>query len=320
MNHDQYREWLQLLMYDELTTDERSSLDQHLRQCTECRKELEELKIFHSTLAKAGSLVIDDPLLHDARHELRAAIRKERTRPSLQSRIMEFIDEYLLPHYKVALGSMAILVVGVVLGRLAFTPPQEPTAGVLPTSEKFTASPEGDTHISNIHFIDSDARDGEVEFTFDAVAPVHMKGNINDERIQKVLAHALVNDDNPGVRLRTVNAFASRTQTLKPPDSEVKKSLIQALKSDANPGVRKEALRVLEGFPFDDDIKQAFLFVLKNDKNPGLRIAAINSLDSVRATGQAVDPDILAVLKERMKSDGNSYIRIRAKAALQEAQ
>ena len=76
---------------------------------------------------------------------------------------------------------------------------------------------------------------------------------------------------------------------------------------------------MLKEFPFDRDIKQAFLFVLKNDKNPGLRIAAINCLDSLSPAGQTADPDILEVLKERMKSDANSYIRIRAKATLQEA-
>ena len=319
MNHNQYKEWLHLLLYDELTTEERTSLDRHLQQCLECQAELKELKLLHSTLSKAGPIPIDEPMLRDARRNLRSALANQRARPSLVSQVSDFIDEFILPHYKVALGSVAMLVAGVFIGRLLYTSPKEQPEIALPASGKFLTSPEGDTRISNIHFIGSDARDGEVEFTFDAIAPVHMKGNINDERIQKVLAHALLNDDNPGVRLRTVNAFASQAQTLKRPDSEVKKSLIKAVKSDANPGVRKEALRVLKEFPFDGDIKQAFMFVLKNDRNPGLRIAAINCLDSLSPTGQTADPDILEVLKERMNSDANSYIRIRAKAALKEA-
>jgi hypothetical protein len=74
----------------------------------------------------------------------------------------------------------------------------------------------------------------------------------------------------------------------------------------------------LLGFPFDEEIKQAFLHVLMRDKNPALRIAAINSLDSARVEGQPRDKDLLEVLKERMQSDENNYIRIRAKAVLKE--
>ena len=136
--------------------------------------------------------------------------------------------------------------------------------------------------------------------------------------MQKVLAHALVNDENPGVRLRSVSAFSTQIQKLKMPDREVKAALILALKTDGNPAVRKEALKTLQGFPFDEEIKQVFLHVLMRDNNPALRIAAINSLDSARVQGQGTDKDFLEVLKERMQSDENNYIRIRAKSVLEE--
>ena len=155
-----------------------------------------------------------------------------------------------------------------------------------------------------------------MEFSFEAVSPVHVKGNINDERVQKVLAHALVNDQNPGVRLRTVNAIASQGERLRIPDREIRAALILAVKTDENPGVRKEALKTLRSFPFDEEIKQAFLYVLMKDKNPALRIEAINSLDSART--RVVDKELMDVLTQRMQSDENSYVRIRAKAVLEE--
>jgi HEAT repeat protein len=123
-----------------------------------------------------------------------------------------------------------------------------------------------------------------------------------------------LNEQNPGVRLQSINAMTLQ----KVPDREVKSTLITALKTDENAGVRKEALLALKNFSMDDDIKQAFLFVLTHDSNPGLRIAAINYLDSARVVGKGYDQDVLSVLREKMQSDDNNYIRLRAKAAIEE--
>ena len=315
MNHQQFKEWLQLSMYNELRADEQSALDQHMHQCSDCRQELEELKKFHATLAEAGAFAPNEELLREARQELRVSLRTRPSSSSLWERIPEFISAFLLPNYKIALGGVTILAAGILLGRFSLSSPS-PSVAQSGNDEKLNASLEGEPRIANIRFIDSDASDGNVEFMFDAVSPVHIKGNINDDRVQKVLAHALVNDLNPGVRLRSVNAFASQVENLKLPDREVKSALILAVKTDDNPGVRSEALKTLKSFPFDEEIKQAFLHVLMKDKNPALRIAAINSLDSLRSPRG--NEDLMNVLRQRMHSDDNSYVRIRAKAVLEE--
>ena len=318
MDHQVYKEWLQLLIYGELTDEQKAELDAHVRTCTECKSELKQLERFHSLLSHHRSVEPTDELLAEARQELRAALRIERSRQTFWDWITEFIPRFVFPKYAVAFGAVAVLAIGIALGRYVLSPLTQPQQPVPTQTAKSAALLDGETRISNVRFIDADASDGEVEFTFDAIAPVRIKGSINDDRVQKVLVHALLNDQNPGVRLRSVNAFASQAHNLKLPDPQVKKSLIAALKSDANPGVRKEALRVLLTFPFDEEIKSAFLHVLLHDKNAGLRIAAINSLDSVRIVGQHSDNEFLDVLKEKMQSDENNYVRIRAKAVLQE--
>jgi HEAT repeat protein len=156
-----------------------------------------------------------------------------------------------------------------------------------------------------------------VEFTFDAVRPVKMMGSVNDPQIQKVLTHAMLNDDNPGVRLRAVNAITA--PRVEQPDNELKAALILALKTDPNAGVRREALNALQRYPPDNAVKNALLHTLLTDKNPGLRIAAINGFDSLRARGQSADQSIVSALRNRMLSDDNTYIRMRAKTVLQEA-
>ncbi len=157
-----------------------------------------------------------------------------------------------------------------------------------------------------------------VEFTFDAITPMHVRGNINDQKVQKVLARALVSDDNAGVRLQTVNAIGAQGTGNKGFDSEVKAALISALKGDDNPGVRQQALRVLLRQTLDNEIKQALMYTLMHDKNSGLRIAAINGLAAASVEGHCFDPDILSVLKQEINSDKNNYVRRQAQTVIEE--
>jgi hypothetical protein len=105
------------------------------------------------------------------------------------------------------------------------------------------------------------------------------------------------------------------TDRLKQPDADVKRALITALKMDENNGVRKQALAALQNFPIDNEIRDALLFVLNNDANPAMRIAAIDAIRTERYR----DPETLRVLREKVQTDGNEYIRYRSRAVLQEA-
>jgi hypothetical protein len=319
MNHEQYKEWVQLSIYDELDEDEQKMLEKHLQTCDECCDELAKLERMNMLLNKTKAWEPDDDLLREARLELRAALRLEKKRKERWNPLTEFFGSLFSPKFAFALGGAALLVAGFFGGYILFNreAPQE-KASSLPqaTNASFV---QGEAKISNVHFVNNAQAGGEVEFTFDAITPVHIKGNVNDERVQKVLTHALLNEDNPGVRLRSVNAIALQTeQPRQLQDQAIKNALLKALKTDANPAVRKEALKALQKFAFDDDVKKVFLDVLVHDSNSGIRIAVINMLDSARVEGKPLDQDILEVLKQRMKSDDNNYIRIKAKAALEE--
>jgi HEAT repeat protein len=140
---------------------------------------------------------------------------------------------------------------------------------------------------------------------------------MDDPAIQKVLTHAMLNEENPGVRLKAVSAINASGAEAR--DPEVKTALIKALEMDANAGVRKEALDALRMFPFDGEIKHALLRALVADANPGIRVAAINALDSAQGGGLGVDSDVLSVLKQKAETDDNNYIRVKARAVVQEA-
>ena len=295
-------------------------MDEHLQGCSSCRNELQEIQKLHSTLSMQEVSEPSEDLLMEARQQFRAALRAERSRVSFWDRVKDQIAVQL-PDYRQALGAVATLLIGVFIGYMAFgrnpgntgvPSAQQKSSGTATTPASLAAFDSGDMQITNVRFQDSDAKDGQVEFSFDATKPMRIKGNINDEHIQKVLTYALVNSQNPGVRLRAVNAFGTQEPTA--PENDVKQALITAMKTDDNPGVRKEALEVLQKFPMDEEIKQALLFVLVHDRMAGMRVAAIKSLE---AEGQR-DKDVLNVLRQKIQSDDNDYIRMKARDVLQE--
>ncbi|HEX9005998.1 MAG TPA: HEAT repeat domain-containing protein [Bacteroidota bacterium] len=310
MGHEQFTRRLHLLALDEMEGPERRLLEEHLRTCAACRAELQRLQSMLTVVRDhAPGLQVHEGMLQEARQQLRAALRQERMRRTAAERAGEWLAGLFAPGARLALGALATLAVGFLAGRTLF--PARP-ADAPGTAE---AAP-GDTRITNVRFLDSGAGTGSVEFTFDAVRPVRMKGSINDPQVQKVLTYAMLNDENPGVRLRAVSAMAA--PAVPQPDREIRSALIVALRTDPNAGVRKEALTALLRLPPDTDVKNALLNTLMTDRNPGLRIAAINAFDSLRTRGEQADQAVLRALQAKMHSDDNTYIRLRAKTVLQE--
>jgi anti-sigma factor RsiW len=324
MKHKQFEEWLQLSLYHELSEQERVFLDDHLTSCKQCQSNLGELKKLHGTLAHRQSVAAQESLLQDARRNLRLRIHAGAAQKSLWMKAKEALDGVLAPPLQVALGGVALLAIGILVGYIAFKSPTEKYLALKQTAAMSSAIEAGESQITNIRFLDRDAQTGNVEFTFETITPVHIRGNVNEEHVQKVLARALVSDQNAGTRLRAVNMIGTQTgqrQDHVPGfDAEVKSALVTALLHDRNLGVRKEALSVLRNYLPDPVIVRAFLQVLASEKNTGLKIAAINSLDLSQYENQPVNREILEMFKQKAQSDDNNYIRIKAKAALQEVQ
>jgi hypothetical protein len=326
MNHSHFRELLHLSVYGELTPDERQILEGHLPECADCRAELAELNKMSAMLSERKLIEPDETLLREARRELRVALRLELSRRSVWQKIADLAPQSIQPRYRVAFGGVAMLGIGLLAGYMIFSKPPGSDLDVLVSQSENTAefSEVGDARIANVRFIDPDASDGEVEFVFEAVKPVRMKGSVNDKQIQRVLTHALLNEQNPGVRLRTVNTIASQvalTQSVpneQVQDVELVEALIEALKFDPNDGVRKEALKVLIQFPLTKAIRDALLYALVHDKNPGIRVEAIKNMEKAKAANQMIDEQTLNVLRQKMEQDDNNYIRLRARAILQE--
>ena len=144
-------------------------------------------------------------------------------------------------------ASVALMAVGLGMGYLLFgaTPP--------PASGEYAGDPfaSSDIRVQNVRFQETDPASGEVELSFYAARPVTLRGAVDDPKIQRLLAYALVNESNPGVRLQAADLF--RSQAAAEPDREVRNALIAALRSDTNDGVRTKAIQALAEYQVDND-------------------------------------------------------------------
>ena len=315
MLHENYKNLLQLYIYNEIEEDEKRSLEVHLESCRACREELQSLKQLYRALTEAIPPVNTDELLNEARQELKSLIHRRRKAPLFYGTI-QWLESFFAENYKIALGGAFSLLVGFFIGYLFFTS-QKPLMSAYPGNltdlDKLDNSA---IKFSSIRIDNRLADNGEIEFKFDALKPMSYKGKITDRISQQLLASALVTADNPGTRIRTVNAIAQNQDKNYMFEDKIKTSLIEALKLDKNAGVRREALNVLIKFPIDEQILDAVLFVLANDENSGMRVAAINSLVNIDSQGTVIDDQIKNLINERAEVDDNDFIRIRAASLL----
>ncbi len=315
MKHQKFKEMMELALLQELNDTELEELHKHLIDCDSCQYEYDKLNNFYKGIERLDKKEIDELSLQNARRELRLNLNKEISRRSFFEKTIEGIKNFSFFYYKPLITVSASLCFGLFMGYIFFHNGNE--NDLIESAQIDQAS----TKITNVRFTQPVNNNGEVEFTFEAVKPVKMKGNVNDPKIQMLLAQALLNEKNPGSRFNTVSAIANRTEEKNGTvDPKVKSALITTLELDGNPGVRKRALTALLNLPYDQQIKNVLLYVLVKDSNSGIRIAAINGLTSAKMDGNNFDDETLKILKQKSQNDGNEYVRIRAASLVKEAQ
>lgn len=319
MKHEDYKEMLSLLLYDELSEEKIEVLHKHLLECEECNAEYESLQKMKEVINNKFFLQPSDELLNQSRNELRGLLRAEQSKNTFFSKLIDLINSYIILYYKPAISGTVILILGF-FGGFYFEKNLNPEINEI--NYFLTSSNDEDenqTKIENLRFLETDLETGSIELMFEATRTVKLKGSVYDPNIQKILASSLIWEQNTGIRLKTINTLSEKLNNNLLTDNDVKLALIETVKNDNNPAVRKEALRVLSGLPFDKTIKETLLFVLINDTNSGNRIMAINNIGMLTSQN-LLDNEILDVLKKKSKNDNNDYVRLRAANILEEVE
>ena len=316
MKHNEYKQLLQLSLFGELKSEEQLKLKEHLLTCEECRTELEDQKNLLELISGKKKSEVDEKVLTAARYQLRGALRSEIANKNIFGSTIDSIAQFFTTPLKFAVVSATMLLFGILIGSLLFSKSSGEELKTENGNENRFASLNENINISNLRFIDSDASDGEVEFTFQASRPVRLRGKVNDPQIQSVLTYAMLNEQNPGSRLNSINAMD--TEVPMKYDQDVKNALVTVVMTDKNPGVRREALKLISKFPYDESVKQTFLYVITKDTVSGLRIEALNSLIEAGSQGNKLNQDDLNLFRQKLQQDDNPYIKLRSKTILQE--
>ena len=211
MKEERLHELLQLYVLDELNNSDRAELENHLENSEQARIELENIQILFSIFSEIKPVEINEDLLITSRQNLLRQIRIDGSRENFYTKIISWLEHINVNGYKLAESSVSAIVVGILLGYMIFSGnPVNTSAGNKVEIINIDNIISSDRSLSNIRF-DTDPASGSIQISFDAVKSLTYNGDMNDEVVKYLLASALLNNKNPGSRLRTVNAIVEQT-------------------------------------------------------------------------------------------------------------
>ena len=310
MKDKNIRERAILYLYGEMTQEENILFEKELSESAELREVYEKEKELHELYNLSRKDDLPDSVLIDSRSKLRESLREEDSKARFTK--PGYVDRFIRSLMPKAAVALAIFTFGILIGKFARIEVStdgefEITQLISPNNNTISADmfDSNDMEIADLRIIEYDIKTEEITVLLDAVSSVGIKGSINDTKIQKILAAALRSDLGPSVRLKSVDLLQRQTD-----DEEIINALIYALRHDDNPGVRLKAAQALSFSTDNPSVKKALIEALRNDINTGVRIQAIHALKDFR------DADVLEILKKKMESDENEYIRKQSEESL----
>jgi hypothetical protein len=308
-----------------------AALDAHCKQCPACAAVLSREARMHRAIASldqpADSLDRSGLLLAQCRSELAEALDDKQARANQPGWRAAFLPDAwwmalrgTLVHHPAL--SMGVLVVAGFLAGVAGQRPYVTSVSPRPVvtvsaPPKVTEQQLQSAGSANVAWVTpSGSREPTVQVQLMSQTPMSIVGSPDDTDVQRVLTFLLANGQqfDTAVRLNTLEVLGTRSS-----DPAVRRVICAAARTDDNPGVRIKALETLQGLEQDALVQQTLLEALQKDSNSRVRVAAINLLvNALRTNGQSgsADPQILSVLRDRLRNDPNNYIRLQSAAAL----
>jgi hypothetical protein len=319
---------------DELDPAVRVAVNAHTSHCPICSAAVSREARLHQEIASfdqpADSLDLSGLLLAQCRSELAEALDDQQARANQPGWRAVFsplawwtvLRDTLV--YHPAMSMAALVVVGFlagVAGQRMRVAPAAPARPVMTASStpKVTDQQLQSAGSANVAWVTpSGSRTPTVQVQFMSQAPMNIVGPPDDADVQRALTYVLANGRRFDSTARMDSLDVLRTRCA---DPEVRHAVCAAALSDPYPGVRIKALQALQGFEQDSTVQQTMIEALQSDDNPSVRVEAINLLiNSLRAgsSSGAVDPNIVAALRDRLRNDPNNYIRLQSAAALRQ--
>jgi len=224
---------------------------------------------------------------------------------------------FLQPAPALRVGFAVVLfVLGFVLGRQGLAP-RTGTADAdlqdLLTANRQIQSGNSavDPLLASVERVQYDPQTGKIEIYYTTVNDIRLQGNMQNAAIKQLLREAILEEQNPTVRLHAVKAVTSIAETQTPLDKDILEALTFLLEKERNPGVRLKALGALATQLPNPYVKSTLIKILLDDPNPALRIEALEGLLAHQLSEEDIN-----IFRSVSRQDPNSFIRARTEKAI----
>ena len=294
-----------------LSPEKQVLVDEHIRDCSDCRRIWDEEKKLNESIVNA-KIDVSEAFLQENRERLHANLLRtnHQSIPIFKRLVVWFGDYFRLQYVYQFAGILAILFLGIWVGERV-----HPFGGrqqELALSQKLNLS-NFDNWNGRARILSFDPHSQTVALEIDQTRKTFVRGELGSPQIQQLLAHSLQFNVQDGQRLRAIrilNQTSKNAAYFEKYPEDVVLAICNAARKDPNPGVRLKAIRTLGHFKSDSLSKGTLISILQNDSIPALRYEALNVL-----VGEP-SKDVTPLLQMLARKDSGSVLRLRAENEL----
>lgn len=310
-----YHDKVMLYFYNELPGTERLDVENHLASCDSCKAAMFQLESLQKALPEQSYDEPDEAAMQLLRNTISRRIRTEK---SIGNELLNMFSTMLQPAPALRIGfALTLFVAGYFIGRQndgAVLPGQNTQFEQLLTANEQVQSENSEINplLASIDKLSYDAKTGNIEISYVTVNDIQLQGNMENPTVRQMLRQAILEKDNPAVRLHAVKAVKSFTESNQTQlDPGIVEALTTLIKNEDNLGVRLKVLRVLKTLLPNPYAKATLVRVLLDDPDSAMRIEALTAL-----LEQELEADDIGILHKIARDDSNGYIRSQAKLTI----
>ncbi|HZU08311.1 MAG TPA: zf-HC2 domain-containing protein [Pseudacidobacterium sp.] len=320
MKCDLAQQHIALAVYGELSDDASHQLEQHLKECEDCRREMEAVRGLQAAMALYPVEEPSPSLIARARMRLDEALDTIPHSGWLERTVQLFSRGVGRLRSAPVMASL-LLFAGVSMGgyggyRAGLNAHDAQQAKAVSTAvHTQSANDDASVQVANVSNITRDPNSNLITVSYNKLVPETMQGPPDDPRIHQLLLLGTQNSVNPGVRDNSVDLLANECRAGRQcDDGRVRDALMVALRHDKNASVRMKALEGLQPYIAEDmRVRDAVLETLMKDSDPRVRTQAINLIEPVEA-----DSSVREVLHTVAMQDDSPEIRTASRQVLQQ--
>jgi hypothetical protein len=302
-NSKKFNRLASLYVLNAMSKTEKENFENQLKTDQKLRKLVREYKATLDSTKEAVRFKINTEYLQGQRNLLRGRIEQienVRSRRMLYTDLQEkasSVFSRLVLGRQPAWAVVTYVFIAFLIGRLVFMP--QPGSQDNRTDQQFDI--QNLVQSGGLENVDIDIIEGAeepIKFVTHGNQNIDFSGGLKDTKVRQMLYFLLLNDENPGNRLKAVNLLRNVS-----PDPESQMVLVSSMLSDPNSGVRLQSVKLLGRYRPNERLLNACQKVLLEDENEAVRMEALHIL--------AKEPteSLIPLLQVVSNMDDNEYIR-----------